>query len=124
MSPLARQVSTWALLAALLALPAAALLRESHRPEMAFISFAIMSLATYGVYAFDKRRAQGDGWRIPESRLHLFALLGGWPGAYVAQRLLRHKTSKRPFLIIFWIIVALHQLIALDAVLGWPVMGS
>jgi uncharacterized membrane protein YsdA (DUF1294 family) len=60
----------------------------------------------------DKSAAQHKQWRIQESKLHLFALLGGWPGALIAQDQLRHKSVKVPFRVVFWITVALN-LIAL-----------
>lgn len=68
----------------------------------------VMSLWTFLVYGFDKRRAVRGGRRVPEQTLHLLALLGGWPGAYLGQRLFRHKISKVPFLAIFWLVVAIH----------------
>jgi uncharacterized membrane protein YsdA (DUF1294 family) len=54
--------------------------------------------------------------RIPESRLHLAELLGGWPGAWVAQRLFRHKSAKVRYRVVFWAIVVLH-------VAGWLALG-
>ena len=39
------------------------------------------------------------------------AFLGGWPGAWWAQQRLRHKTQKRPFLIVFWLVVAAHLVV-------------
>ncbi len=45
----------------------------------------------------DKRRAERDDWRIPEMRLLGVALLGGWAGAKLGQRIFRHKTRKQPF---------------------------
>ena len=60
---------------------------------------------------------RGD-WRTPEVRLHLFELLGGWPGALVAQQVFRHKTRKLSFQLVFWGIVLLHQSFWLDSLLG------
>ena len=72
------------------------------------IAYALMSAVTFALYWSDKRRAQRNRWRIPEWILHTMELFGGWPGAWAAQRAFRHKTSKRAYQIVFWIIVAVH----------------
>ena len=72
------------------------------------ILIAVSSTATFAAYGLDKRRAAAGGRRVSERTLHLLALLGGWPGAVLAQRHVRHKTRKVPFLIAFWAIVVLH----------------
>jgi uncharacterized membrane protein YsdA (DUF1294 family) len=51
--------------------------------------------------------------------LHLFELIGGWPGAFVAQRHLRHKCSKAAYLVIFWLIVLIYQYAAIDSLFNW-----
>ncbi|MEY2849718.1 MAG: hypothetical protein RI885_2385 [Actinomycetota bacterium] len=66
------------------------------------------SLLCVIVYAADKRAAVVGRWRISESTLLALGLLGGWPGAIVAQQLLRHKTRKRSFQWAFWGCVALN----------------
>jgi uncharacterized membrane protein YsdA (DUF1294 family)/cold shock CspA family protein len=66
------------------------------------------STVTFLVYAFDKSAAMNDRWRTKEDTLHLFALVGGWPGALAAQNLLRHKSKKRSFRIAFWFTVVLN----------------
>ena len=65
-------------------------------------------------YAVDKSAARSGRWRTPESTLHLFGLACGWPGAVMAQRWLRHKSSKRSFLRMFWVTAVLNV-----AALGW-----
>jgi len=60
------------------------------------------------MYAFDKSAARKGKWRIPETRLHLLSLLGGWPGAYCAQQKLRHKSAKVSFKRMYWATVALN----------------
>lgn len=67
-----------------------------------------MSLATYAVYALDKSAARRKRRRVPERTLHLLALLGGWPGALLAQHYLRHKSGKTAFLLVFWLTVLLN----------------
>jgi uncharacterized membrane protein YsdA (DUF1294 family) len=72
----------------------------------------VASLVAYVLYWIDKRRAVASGRRIPESTLHWVSLLGGWPGAIVAQRRLRHKTQKMTFRVTFWTTVLLHLVVA------------
>jgi uncharacterized membrane protein YsdA (DUF1294 family) len=72
--------------------------------------YAVASLLTAIVYGWDKARARRRGWRIPEATLHLLGLLGGWPGALLAQRLFRHKTAKTSFQVFFWLTVLAHLL--------------
>lgn len=79
-----------------------------------------ISLLAFAVYAFDKRRAVKAAERTPESFLHLLELLGGWPGAFLAQRLLRHKSAKISYQFVFWLIVLGYQVVAADWLLGWP----
>lgn len=67
-----------------------------------------LSAITYVVYALDKHAAQTGGWRTPESTLHLLELAGGWPGAWLAQQRLRHKSRKPGYRVAFWMMVVLH----------------
>lgn len=57
------------------------------------------------MYGLDKAAAGRDARRTPENSLHLADLLGGWPGALIAQQQFRHKTIKQPFRSIFWFTV-------------------
>ena len=68
------------------------------------------SLLAFVLYAADKSAAQAEGWRVAESTLLLVGLVGGWPGAIVAQQTLRHKSSKRSFRDAFWGSVAINVL--------------
>jgi uncharacterized membrane protein YsdA (DUF1294 family) len=49
----------------------------------------------------------------------LFELIGAWPGAFLAQRHLRHKCSKSNFQRVFWLIVVGYQLAAFDSLQEW-----
>ena len=64
--------------------------------------YAGASLVTFIAYAIDKSAAQSGRWRTQENTLHLLALIGGWPGALIAQNRLRHKSRKGSFLLVFW----------------------
>lgn len=65
----------------------------------------VISVITFFAYGADKAAAEEGRWRTSESTLHLLAPAGGWPGALVAQRVFRHKTTKRPFRTVFWVTV-------------------
>jgi uncharacterized membrane protein YsdA (DUF1294 family) len=111
------------LLLALLAAPVYALSRFSgwiHWSILMGVPLAV-SIFTFFAYRSDKQRAESGEWRIPESTLHFAEFIGGWPGAFIAQRRFRHKTSKLSYQVVFWMIILLHQLTAIDSVLGWSI---
>jgi uncharacterized membrane protein YsdA (DUF1294 family) len=74
-----------------------------------------LSLLTFVVYWRDKRAAQKGCWRTAEKTLHLLSLLGGWPGACLAQRVFRHKSHKVSFRATYLATVAANGAL----VLGW-----
>ncbi|WP_085317564.1 DUF1294 domain-containing protein [Derxia lacustris] len=75
------------------------------------VGYIVASVVCYCFYSTDKSIAidnaerGGRTSRIPESTLHFLALIGGWPGAILAQQWLRHKSRKQPFRSIFWLTV-------------------
>ena len=66
------------------------------------------SVVAFVAYAMDKSAAEKGAWRIHEGTLHLFGLIGGWPGALLAQNGFRHKTRKREFQTVYWATVVLN----------------
>ena len=74
--------------------------------------YAVMSVITYIAFWRDKRAAAANRWRTPEATLHALELVGGWPGALLAQSRLRHKSSKHKYRLTLAAIIALH-------VTGW-----
>lgn len=70
--------------------------------------YAAMSIVTFIAYAIDKHAAQRNRWRTPEKTLHLLGLVGGWPGALVAQRMLHHKSSKEAFQTVYRVTVLVN----------------
>lgn len=91
---------------ALLALAVAAYL--GRVPPLVPLVYAGVSLITFVAYGLDKSAARTNRWRTQESTLHLFELLGGWPGALIAQGSFRHKTRKLSFQIAFWLVVTVN----------------
>jgi uncharacterized membrane protein YsdA (DUF1294 family) len=77
--------------------------------EGALIFYAVMSLLTFVAYAWDKRASRRSGARrVRERTLHLWALAGGFVGAFLGQAWLRHKTRHPSFLILTLLAAILH----------------
>lgn len=73
-------------------------------------AYALLSLLAFAMYGRDKWAARRDAQRTPENVLQCCALLGGWPGALLAQQVFRHKSSKASFQRTFWWMVVLNVL--------------
>ena len=70
--------------------------------------YLVASAVSFLLYKSDKSAAQKGQWRTAENMLHMLSLIGGWPGAFLAQKLLRHKSRKESFRILFWATVVLN----------------
>lgn len=103
-----------------LGLPGAALFRlcQNLDPRYLLAYLGIINLLSLAAMFVDKKRAQKNQWRIPEAQLHLLECLGGWVGSWIAQIRFRHKTQKVSYQTIYWIIVVIHQIVALDYLWG------
>ena len=77
-------------------------------PTVILWGYLLISLITFFAYAFDKVAAKDGAWRTKESTLHLLSLVGGWPGALIAQQKLRHKSKKQSFRSAFWFTVIMN----------------
>jgi len=76
--------------------------------RIALVVYLAASVLTFIVYALDKSAAKAGRWRVAEKTLHLLALAGGWPGALIAQQVLRHKNRKPGFVAMFWVTVLVN----------------
>ena len=65
------------------------------------------------LYAIDKVAAIKGKSRVPEKILHLCSFFASSPGAFVGQKLCRHKISKSSFMLKFWIIVSMQIVICI-----------
>jgi uncharacterized membrane protein YsdA (DUF1294 family) len=83
------------------------------------VLYMFFSVIAFFHYARDKSAARAGRRRIPEQRLLVLGLVGGWPGALLAQQTLRHKTAKRSFQLQFWISVVINLL-----ALCWLIVAS
>lgn len=81
--------------------------------------YAGASAIAFGTYGYDKFSAKTGRWRTPEKTLLTLGLIGGWPGALLAQEWIRHKSAKGSFQLVFWLTVAINCV-----VLAWLVVQA
>lgn len=55
----------------------------------------IINLVTIIAYGTDKKAAIKGQWRVPEMQLHTLELLGGWVGAFIAQKFFTTKPKRK-----------------------------
>jgi len=85
----------------------------------------LLSVITYVFYALDKKAALNNKRRAPEDWLQFLALMGGWPGALIAQQQFRHKTRKISFRIVFYLAVLINigtitfYILEKDTIIQW-----
>lgn len=77
--------------------------------RLSLVWTAILSMSSLMLYSFDKKQALTGGWRLRESWLLIFDLLGGWPGGFVGQWWCRHKVRKTSYQLRFWTLVLVHN---------------
>ncbi len=94
--------------AGLFLLLVAASVAVGRLPPEILLLYLGASLVTFFMYIWDKSAARTGAWRTQESTLHLLSLLGGWPGALIAQQTLRHKSRKASFRAVFWLTVLVN----------------
>ena len=87
--------------------------------------YGAASVVAFAAYGIDKAAARRQANRISEQTLLILGLVGGWPGALVAQQVFRHKTRKRSFRRAFWGTVGVNVLVlAAYVYLTAPALGS
>ena len=79
-----------------------------HMPLVVAVMYALSSVFCFGMYALDKAAAKAGRWRTPEITLLFWGLACGWPGAILAQKLMRHKSHKPSFRTRFLATVAVN----------------
>ncbi len=114
-------LSALILFVALLVFPSRASVRlaEFFDPRVICGYLVFISVVTLRLYWNDKRSAEVDGWRTPELTLHFAELLGGWPAAFLGQRIFRHKIRKISYQIAFGTIITLHETVSFDFLADW-----
>lgn len=69
------------------------------------------NLITFLYYYQDKISALKNDWRTSENTLHWFSLIGGWGGAYIAQKIFKHKRKKQSFMLTYKLTVLINCLV-------------
>ena len=80
-------------------------------PEVFPFIFIGANLVVFLYYYQDKTSALRNDWRTPEATLHWLSLIGGWGGAYIAQKLFRHKYKKDAFMMAYKLTVFVNCLV-------------
>ena len=72
------------------------------------IYYLFLNIVLFILMGIDKYKAIKHKWRIKESLLFTFALLGGAAGGFCAMSLFHHKTRKVMFYIVFTLGLLFH----------------
>ena len=73
-------------------------------------TFLVLNLIAFVLIGYDKKLAQNNKRRISEQTLLSFVFLGGSIGSGLSMLTFRHKTSKKSYLLKFWLIIVLQLL--------------
>ena len=90
----------------------------TYKTLLLLVVFQLVTInfTTFLAYYIDKRAAIRGNYRIPEFQLHTLEFLGGTLGAMLGQKLLRHKSKKGSYRVMFHAIVIM-QITAVIAIL-------
>ncbi len=77
----------------------------------------VINLIAFFAFLIDKDKARRRKWRIPESTLMSFAIVGGSIGALMGMYVWRHKTHHVNFLLGLPLVFLCHVAIAICIVL-------
>jgi uncharacterized membrane protein YsdA (DUF1294 family)/cold shock CspA family protein len=78
---------------------------QNALPTAVIWFYLVASPITFVTYGWDKSAAKSDRRRIPENTLHFLELIGGWPGALIAQEHFHHKSRKLSYQFVYWLCV-------------------
>ena len=81
--------------------------------------FLTINFTTGILYLWDKIIAGTNITRVPEIILQTMAFLGGSPTALLSQKLFHHKTGKKSFQVVYWLIVLIQAM-----GVGWIIINN
>ena len=85
----------------------------TYAVKILLVYILCVSIIAFAAYGIDKRKAEKNKWRIPESVLIMLAVLGGSVGALAGMLVFHHKTKKAKFVIGIPVILLLQAAAAL-----------
>ena len=85
----------------------------TYKTLLLFAVFHLISIniITFIAYGIDKKAAIKKSWRIPEKDLHTLEFLGGWIGAFIGQKIFKHKTAKKSYQATYKLMIILELLL-------------
>ena len=84
---------------------------EGKLPVSVFGLYMFASAIAFVIYRHEKAMATSHPWKISDSALHLCSLVGGWPGAALADKMVHHEPQKMSFRVIYWSTVVLNSFV-------------
>lgn len=80
----------------------------AEKAAIILVNYFLISTVTFKAYKIDRTFLLEHIGSLPESTLHFLSLLGGWPGAMLAQEILQHKIHDRGFKTLFWLTIFIN----------------
>ena len=84
---------------------------ERKLPVSVLGFYMLASTIAFVIYRHEKAMSASQTWRISDNTLHFCSLVGGWPGAALAQKMVHHEPQKMSFRAIYWSTVVLNSFV-------------
>ncbi len=81
--------------------------------EIYLIALIVMSLITFIIYGIDKKRSKKNQWRIKETILLSMSFFLGSIGGLCGMYVLRHKTKHWYFVVVNYVSIIIHIVLAI-----------
>lgn len=79
-------------------------LYEIFKIDILLAWFIMVNIILFLLMTKDKSAAKTGMRRTPERTLLTLAVAGGFPALFVARKILNHKTSKKQFIVMMWVL--------------------
>ncbi|WP_317368498.1 DUF1294 domain-containing protein [uncultured Tyzzerella sp.] len=70
--------------------------------------YILINFITFNLIWIDKQKAIKHKWRIRETTLFTFFIIGGFLGGFFSMKIFNHKTKKFKFYFMFFISTIIH----------------